>query len=47
MCIRDSVCGEIQTPQHVLVCQMIGIRGDIKTVDNDFRNWIDSNNLDI
>jgi len=43
----NCVCGEIQTPQHVLVCQTIGIRGDIKTVDDDFRNWIDSNNLDI
>ena len=33
----NCVCGEIQTHQHVLNCQMIGIRGDIRTVDEDFR----------
>ena len=27
----NCVCGEIQSPQHVLVCQTIGIQGDIKT----------------
>ena len=32
----NCVCGEIQTHQHVLNCQMIGIRGDIRTVDEDF-----------
>ena len=41
------VCGEIQTPQHVLNCQTIGIQGDIKTVDDDLRNWLELNNLDI
>ena len=33
----NCVCGEVQTHQHVLNCQMIGIRGDIRTVDEDFR----------
>ena len=43
----NCVCGEIQTPQHVLTCQTIGIRGDIKTVDDDFRTWLALNILDI
>lgn len=43
----NCLCGETQTPQHVLVCQTIGIRGDIKTVDDDFRTWLANNVLDI
>ena len=39
------VCGDVQTPQHVLICQMIGIRGDIRTVDDEFRNWLKHNKL--
>ena len=39
------VCGEIQTPQHVLLCHIIGIKGDISIVDDDFRNWINDNRL--
>ena len=43
----NCICGGIQTPQHVLNCQMIGIRGDIRTVDEDFRMWLNDNSLDI
>ena len=43
----NCVCGEIQTHQHVLSCQMIGIRGDIRTVDEDFRMWLDDSLLDV
>ena len=43
----NCVCGEIQTHQHVLKCQMIGIRGDIRTVDEDFRMWLDDSLLDV
>jgi len=32
----NCVCGDIQTSQHVLNCDTIGIRGNIKTVDEDF-----------
>ena len=28
-------------------CQTIGIRGDIRTVDEDFRMWLNNNSLDI
>ena len=38
-------CGAFQTPQHVLNCCMIGIRGDLRTVDEDFHNWIGNNKL--
>ena len=41
----NCVCGEIQTHQHVLNCQMIGIRGNIRTVDEDFRMWLDDSLL--
>ena len=43
----NCICGEIQTPQHVLNCQTIGIRGDIRTVDEEFRMWLNDNSLDI
>jgi len=33
----NCVCGDIQTSQHVLNCDTIGIRGNIKAVDEDFR----------
>ena len=39
----NCICGEIQTPQHILTCQRIGIRGDIRTVDDDFRLWLNEN----
>ena len=41
------LCGEIQTAKHVLICQRIDIQGDIKSVDNDFRNWLRLTPLDI
>ena len=41
------LCGEIQTAQHVLNCQRIGIQGDIKSVDDDFKNWLRFTTLDI
>ena len=41
----NCVFGEIQTPQHVLICQTIGVQDDIKTVDDNFRNWLALNNL--
>ena len=41
----NFICGAIQTPQHVPNCCMIGIRGDLRTVDKDFHNWIDNNKL--
>ena len=41
------LCGEVQTAQHVLNCQRIGIRGDIKSVDDDFKNWLRFTPLDI
>ncbi|XP_057310568.1 uncharacterized protein LOC130648532 [Hydractinia symbiolongicarpus] len=45
---QNCVRGEIQTPQHVLTCQRIDIRGNIGTVDDDFRSWLrDNTNLDI
>ena len=40
-------CGDVQTPQHVLNCSVIGIKGDIINVDEEFRNWLDNNVLDI
>ena len=43
----NCIYGEIQTHQHVLTCQTIGIRGDIKTVDEDFRMWLTDDVLDI
>ena len=43
----NCICGEIQTHQHVLTCQTIGIRGDTKTVDEDFRMWLTDNVLDV
>ena len=41
----NCICSAIQTPQHVLNCSIIGIRGDLRTVDKDFRNWIGKNKL--
>ena len=41
----NCICGAIQTPQHVLNCHLIGIRGDLRTVDKGFRNWIVNNKL--
>ena len=29
------ICGSIQTPDHVLICNTFRIRGNIGTVDND------------
>ena len=43
----NCVCCEIQTHQQVLNCQMIGIRCDIRTVDEDFRMWLDDSLLDV
>ena len=40
-------CGNVQTPQHVLSCNVIGITGDIINVDEEFRNWFNNNALDI
>ena len=34
----NCICGAIQTPQLILTCPIIGIKGDLKTVDEDFRN---------
>ena len=48
--LRDNAectCGETQTPQHVLVCLRIGIRGDIKLVDDDFRSWLQNCVIDL
>ena len=41
----NCICGAIQTPHHVLNCRMIEIRGDLRTVYEDFRNWIGNNKL--
>ena len=43
----NCICGGIQTHQYVLTCQTIGIRGDTKTADEDFRMWLTDNGLDI
>ena len=43
----NCICGETQTPQHILICQTIGIRGDFRTFDEDFCMWLDDNSLDI
>ena len=43
----NCICGDTQTPQHVLICPSIGIRGDIKSVDEDFRVWLNDFVLDI
>ena len=40
-------CGNVQTPEHVLSCNVIGITGHIINVDEEFRNWLDNNVLDI
>ena len=40
-CIR----GVIQTPQRVLNCRIIEIRGDLRNVDEDFIYWMDNNKL--
>ena len=32
------ICGSIQTPDHVLICNTFRIRGNIGTVDNDFKD---------
>ena len=46
VCVKTQItCGSIQTPQHVLNCRMIGSRADLRTADEEFRNWIDSNKL--
>ena len=39
----NCVCGEIQTPQNVLICPRIGIKGNIRTVDDEFRLWLNEN----
>ena len=39
------ICSAIKTPQHILNCRMIEIRGDLRTVEEDFCNWIDNNKL--
>ena len=39
----NCMCGEIQAHQHALTSQTIGIRGDMKTVDKDFRMWLTHN----
>ena len=41
----NCICGDVQTPQHVLNCRTIGIRGNIWTVDDDLRNWLNHNKL--
>ena len=48
--LRDNaecICGEIQTPQHVLVCPRIGIRGNMGLVDDEFRLWLRDCILDL
>ena len=37
-------CGEVQTSAHVLQCTLIGMNGDLATVDNDFRTWLQHSN---
>ena len=32
------ICDSIQTPDHVLICSTFRIRGNIGTVDNDFKD---------
>ena len=39
------ICGSIQTPYHVLICNTFHIRGNIGTVDNDFKDWLNDNTL--
>ena len=39
------ICGSIQTPGHVLICSTFRIRGNIGTVDNDFKDWLNDNTL--
>ena len=43
----NCICGEVQTHQHVLTCHTIGVRADIKTVDEDFWMWLTDHVLDI
>ena len=44
----NCVCSKIQTPKHILSCRRIAIRGNIKTVDDDFRMWLhEKSTLDI
>ena len=44
----NCLCGQIQTPNRILVCPIIGIKGNIKTVDDEFRLWLNENEfLDI
>ena len=44
---NKCICSEIQAPQHVLVCPQIGIRGNVDTVDDDFRSWLRDCILDL
>ena len=41
----NCICSAIQTPQHYLNCRIIGIRRDLRTIDEDFLNWIGNNKL--
>ena len=41
----NCICDAIQTLQHVPNWHMIGIIGDLRTVDDDFRNWIRNRKL--
>ena len=39
------ICGSIQTPDHVLIFNIFCIRGNIGTVGNDFKDWLNDNTL--
>ena len=38
-------CGDLQTPTHVLECPVIGVRGDLATVDKDLCDWLRETDL--
>ena len=38
-------CGRPQTSDHVLDCPAIGLRGNLATVDSDFRSWLRQTDL--
>ena len=40
-------CGERQTPDHVLTCRTIDLRGDLKSVDEELRQWLLSTDLNL
>ena len=42
---KSELINRIQTPDHVHICNTIRIRGNIDTVDNDFKDWLNDNTL--